>query len=750
MRLIILSSKILLFILPVVFVAVADAQDIKDARYYNSKGDEFFEKGNYKDAVLNYSLAISKDDKFSMAYAYRGYAYVADYNSKQDIYNKQLDKAIQDCSTAIRLQQDSSSYYYIRSLAYSRKKITDSALLDLNKAIQIEEIASVPNVDYLKDFYLDRIKLLELKSQYNESIKDYSRLIRLFPKNADYYRNRCKAYYYSNEIDSAFQDIITVFSFDTADYRNNNYRGLCYNSLGQYEPAIQDFLTYVLKIPDHGNPYISIISPLVRSKRFGEAAVFYKSYVEKKLYKEKNVKPGDKKFDSFLELDKYKFYKSYLNAVSQVAEGKFIEALASLDTASKEYGPEPKYDTKRLYSDVLSLNGFVLEKLNRYEDARISYEQSLVIDSRQPDLVEALQGLKKNYVLTRALDKTPPTIKLIYANLPTRSFDIVADTINPIRIPVMGKATDESGIDTVKINGVIVRVESDGTFFGNIELKPGVTSLEITATDKQQNTAVSKFDLNGLANTMAQKSFDASASAPVTFGKYHAILIAEKDYIDNTIPDLRTPVRDANLLRDILINQYTFDSVNVDTLYNRSREEILETIIAKCKSLTDKDNLLIYYAGHGDTTMDRTGKVDGYLVPSSARKGLRSYYITSEEIRKAILTSNAKHVLILLDACYSGTFTRKIPAEMPTDLMKQYKLDSRKIMSSGNVEVVPDDSQFILFLTQYLRKNTENYLSTKDLWEFVSKEVKSTLAQYGDFDGAGDMGGQFIFERRNK
>ena len=110
MRLIILSSKILLFILPVVFVAVADAQDIKDAKYYTSKGDEFFEKGNYKDAVLNYSLAISKDDKFSMAYAYRGYAYVADYNSKQDIYNKQLDKAIQDCSTAIRLQQDSSSY----------------------------------------------------------------------------------------------------------------------------------------------------------------------------------------------------------------------------------------------------------------------------------------------------------------------------------------------------------------------------------------------------------------------------------------------------------------------------------------------------------------------------------------------------------------------------------------------------------------------------------------------------------------
>ena len=148
--------------------------------------------------------------------------------------------------------------------------------------------------------------------------------------------------------------------------------------------------------------------------------------------------------------------------------------------------------------------------------------------------------------------------------------------------------------------------------------------------------------------------------------------------------------------------------------------------------------------------MDRAGKVDGYLVPSSAKKGLRSYYITSEEIRKAILTSNAKHVLILLDACFSGTFTREVSPKIPGDIEKQYKLDSRKIMTSGNVELVPDDSQFILFLTQYLTKNSEKYLSTKDLWEFISKQVKSTLAQYGDFDGAGDMGGQFIFEKRNK
>ena len=749
MRQAFITPKSILFFLQVVFVITAAAQGAKDAKYYTTRGDEFFGNKKYKDAIANYTLAINKDDKFAMAYAYRGYSYVADYTTNQEVYDKQLGKAIEDCSKAISLQPDSSSFYYFRSQAYSRKKNTDSAILDLTKAISIEPDSSVNN-QTLVDYYNSRITLYEQKRLYYLAILDYNKLISLDSNNVGYYRNRCKAYYFNNQSDSALLDITKVFSIDSFNFINNNYRGLCYNSLGNYELSILDFLTYIVKMPDHGNPYINIISPLTRLKRFGEAALFYKLFNDKKNYKEKNSRFGDKKFESFLTIDKYKFYNYFLTAVTQIAEGKLNEALASLDTASKEYGPEPKDETKRLYSDVLSLNGFVLQKLNRFEEAKINYEQSLVLDPRQPDLVEALQGLQKNYVLFRNLDKTPPKIKLIYANLPTRAFDIVADTTNIIRIPVMGKASDESGIDTVKINGIIVRVESDGTFFGNIELKPGTTSLEITATDKQKNTAVSKFDLNGLANSMAQLSFDASASAPLTFGKYHAILIAEKDYVDNSIPDLRTPIRDANLLKDILVNQYTFDSVNVDTLYNRSREEILETIIAKCKSLTDKDNLLIYYAGHGDTTVDRAGKVDGYLVPSSAKKGLRSYYITSEEIRKAILTSNAKHVLILLDACFSGTFTREVSPKIPGDIEKQYKLDSRKIMTSGNVELVPDDSQFILFLTQYLTKNSEKYLSTKDLWEFISKQVKSTLAQYGDFDGAGDMGGQFIFEKRNK
>jgi len=724
-------ATIILLILCFSFASAQDTKDVKEAKLFNSKGDDFFNKRKYDDAIIQYSKATSLYPKFGIAYANRGYAY---------LQLQKADLAILDCTRAIMIDPDSSDFYFYRGEAYNKKNMFDSAIGDYTKAIALS-----PKT---KDYYVSRGDLYHQKGMYVSATQDFTKLVSLNPKYADYYRRRCKSYFYSNQIDSAFEDIKMVFSIEPINPVNSNYRGLIHNSLGNYQLAVLDYLTSIFKAPDNGNPQINIIGPLTRLKRFNEAALFYKLFIEKKLLKEYTFKMGDKKFDSFLDQDKYKFYNYYLKAVTLVNEQKYDEALKCLDTASIKYGPETKDETKRLYSDVLALNGYVLEKLERHEEARAHYEQSLVIDSRQPDLEEALVNLQSSQALSRNMDKTPPEIKLYYANLPTRSFEIEAD--KTATVPVMGKAMDKSGIDSVKINGMPAKVETDGTFFASIVLKKEETALKITATDKQKNSTTTEFELKKLAGEMAQVSFGATSAAPVTIGKYYAILIAEKDYTDPTIKDLQTPIRDVNQLRNVLTTQYTFDPKNIDTLYNRSREDILETIIAKCKSLSSKDNLLIYYAGHGDTTKDKFGNVDGYLVPTSAKKGKTSYYITSEEIKKALLTSNAKHVLLLLDACYSGTFTRSGATEVTGDIAKLYQLDSRKVMSSGNVEEVPDNSQFIFYILKFLKENTDKLLSTKKLWEYVSAKVNATLAQYAAFPDVGDAGGQFIFEMRPK
>ena len=58
-------------------------------------------------------------------------------------------------------------------------------------------------------------------------------------------------------------------------------------------------------------------------------------------------------------------------------------------------------------------------------------------------------------------------------------------------------------------------------------------------------------------------------------------------------------------LKSILENNYTLDPQNIETLYNKSREEIMQALVLKSNALSENDNLLIFYAGHGIAEKDK-------------------------------------------------------------------------------------------------------------------------------------------------
>ena len=177
----------------------------------------------------------------------------------------------------------------------------------------------------------------------------------------------------------------------------------------------------------------------------------------------------------------------------------------------------------------------------------------------------------------------------------------------------------------------------------------------------------------------------------------------------------------------------------------------MQAIVQRCNSLTENDNLIIFYAGHGIAEKDKFGDVDGYWIPSSAKKGLNASYISADDINKAIKRSNAKHILVIADACFSGAFTRELPAEASKEIKKQYSVTSRKVMASGNLEPVPDNSKFIYYLKQKLGQNTEKYLTAKELFDSFYKAILSNsenLPQYAAIRNVGDEGGEFIFIKK--
>lgn len=722
------------------FSAVTAQQDVASLI---KKGDAFFDAKKYDSAIALYNKAIVVDAQSYEAWFSRGLAW---YNKRQ--YNA----AIADFTQAINtLPADSTEFraslFSKRGGIYETKKSFDSAWLDYTAALSIKP-------DDEDALYL-RGMLQYNRNAYESSLKDLSAALLLDSANANLYRQRSKAWYCLNEMDSALKDINHIIYTDT-NVVNYNYRGLFYHGKGMYDSAANDFMMYMKNnFSFGGNSFINIIAPLVRMKRFQEASVFYNLYKDRQ-YLTKNLRQATGNFNSFLDQDTYRFYSYYVEAADLVSDNKLQEALLKLDTASKKYGTEIKNLTKRCYVDILALRGYILEKLGKNEDAKACYEQALVIDSRQPDVKKALENMElmRAMAITRRIDKVGPTIKVFFAD--TARTAVQNTVTDSITIKIIGTASDESGIKQLKVDSLVVTsIEEDGFFrFPLRKKKDDTNPIVITATDSSGNssdTILKEKIMRGGEVTSLQRS------AP-TFGKYYAILVAEKDYADSNIKSLNYPVRDARNLKKILTDRYTFEPEDIDTLYNRSREDILEAIIARCKAMGTDDNLLIFYAGHGDTTHDVNDHVDGYLIPTSAKKGMTSYFITSEEIKKALLRSNARHVLILLDACYSGAFTRGNDDEVPGDIVSQWKSPSRKVMTSGNLEAVPDESFFIRYLADFLKENTNPFVTAKDVWNYVDRNMKNAVSeagkgnyynpQYSAITGVDDKGGSFIFVLR--
>ncbi len=685
---------------------------------YNSRGNSYTANNQPELAIQDFTKAISLNPEYAYLYVNRGWAYCS---------MKQADLAIPDFNKALSLNPNYTVAYANRGFAYQQKNQQDLAIADFTKAISLD-------AKYAWG-YSNRGYSYQQKKQYDLAIQDYTKAIGLGTINNWIYSNRGYSYSMKYEFEPALADMSKAISIDPSIARNYISRGYYYNNLGKYELAIADYKTCLEKDPVNVYAHINIISPLARLHRFGEASFYYARYKKNNL-------------TSYIESEGYKFYKSFIEAVVHLSEGKLEEAMESLTTSMDEYGMEIKDETKRAYVDILFLTAYILEKADQVADAKDIYEQSLVIDSRQPDLEEAIGRLDQKTATTRTIDNTGPEITLI-SPTPIRGFDIESDTG---KTQIIGKAKDISGIAEIKINNIpVTKIEEDGLFITNLILKSGSNSLVITATDKSKNTASKTFTVNGItADNKPEAKPDLSLS-PGGTPKYYAILIAEKDYDDPAIPDLQNPVKDAKELKTILENNYTFSPANIDTLYNRNREDIMQAIVQRCNSLTANDNLIIFYAGHGIAEKDKFGDVDGYWIPSSGKKNLNASYISADDINKAIKRSDAKHILIIADACFSGAFTRSLPADASKDIKKQYGVSSRKVMASGNLEPVPDNSKFIYYLKKKLHENTEKYLTAKDLFDSFYKAILSNsdnLPQYAAIKNTGDEGGEFIFIKK--
>ncbi len=254
---------------------------------------------------------------------------------------------------------------------------------------------------------------------------------------------------------------------------------------------------------------------------------------------------------------------------------------------------------------------------------------------------------------------------------------------------------DSSGVASLTVNKKSAQIEDDGLFVSTLELQPGINEVVIDAADKFENRTSKTFSINVVAEAASNINDTAGIPELFSYANYYAILIGEKDYEDPGFNDLESPAKDVSDLKKILTKYYQFNDKDVITLINSPRVNILDSITAKAESMKDDDNLIIFYAGHGDVKKLGTKILGGYIIPSDAKKESRATYISSEDLKSSIEGSEAKHILFVVDACFGGALFRGTMDEAPQNIKNLYNQKSRKMITSGNMEEVPDNGSFI-------------------------------------------------------
>lgn len=233
--------------------------------------------------------------------------------------------------------------------------------------------------------------------------------------------------------------------------------------------------------------------------------------------------------------------------------------------------------------------------------------------------------------------------------------------------------------------------------------------------------------------------------------KYYALIIGVNDYQDEGIQDLDNPITDAEQLAGVLTYHYSFDQENVTVLENPRREDIIKALDQLSGVVTEKDNLLIFYAGHGIWNAQLN---QGYWLPSDASLDSKSYWLSNSTLRDYVGGIKSKHTLLISDACFSGGILKERAVfDNSRAILEVYKLPSRKAMTSGTLKTVPDESVFIQYLLKNLVNNQAPLLSADQLFRsfkvaVINNSPNGQVPQYGPISQAGDEGGDFIFLKR--
>lgn len=406
------------------------------------------------------------------------------------------------------------------------------------------------------------------------------------------------------------------------------------------------------------------------------------------------------------------------------------------------------------------------------QNAKLQQRSQLIADLQQRIAQLQADSEAQQQQLRAGLDASdsgssalgPPLIDLIDPPLTVSGGVIRLSLPEAERQQISGRVIAPAGLKSLTINGQPVATSADGRFKTQLpKYRSRATDItvQIAAIDNRNQQAMLQIIVTtgaGLARgplTVSQPSIDKE------FGRYYALVIGNDKYrywqpLDNAVNDARAVAR---LLRD----NYDYE---VTERYNAERATILSTINDLRKQLTEKDNLLIYYAGHGHLVKELD---EGYWIPVDAKQDDDTEWISTRNITGQLKIMSAKHVLVVADSCYAGTLTRGSLSRLKPGISDSKRMQLlqafassrvRTALTSGGVQPVLDSggSGHSVFTKAFLDVLQENglILETERLFLAIRERVSSTafdmnvrqIPTYEPIHMAGHEAGDFVFVPR--
>lgn len=243
------------------------------------------------------------------------------------------------------------------------------------------------------------------------------------------------------------------------------------------------------------------------------------------------------------------------------------------------------------------------------------------------------------------------------------------------------------------------------------------------------------------------------------YANSYAVVIGINDY--QKWPKLQYAVQDAKAIRDTLVNRFGFDGARVFTLTNgdATRNNILALFhdkLAEAKLRKD-DRIFVFFAGHGATRQLSSGRSLGYIIPvDSDPQQVSVDAIPMTDLQNIAESLDAKHLLFVMDACYSGTgLTRG--GGTTAFLRDNARRIGRQMLTAGGADQMVADggpnghSVFTWTLLQALGGkadlNGDGMITATELAAYVAPAVSSVSQQTPAFGSLpGSEGGEFVFQ----